>query len=145
MINSFNGKYEFLSNFFLSPIEYEGIVYPTVEHAFQAAKTFDLDLRKEIAMSNTPGKAKRAGRRLQLRSDWEEEKDKIMYECVKKKFQAPHLKEKLLNTKNEELIEGTTWHDNYWGNCSCHKCENIEGQNHLGKILMKIRKEFLNE
>jgi len=63
-ITSFNGKYEFLSNFYYSPVTYEGITYPTVEHAFQAAKTFDVTERRRISEMKTPGMAKRAGRRV---------------------------------------------------------------------------------
>jgi len=49
------------------------------------------------------------------------------------------LKKRLKNTEGYELIEGNFWHDCYWGNCSCEKCKNIEGQNVLGRLLMKVR------
>lgn len=144
MINQFDDKYFFLSNFSKSRLVYDGISYPTVEHAFQAAKTLDIAERKRIAMLPTPGEAKRAGRRVFLRSDWEDVKDGIMYEILKEKFKDPVLKQKLIDTGNEYLEEGTTWHDNYWGNCYCTKCKNIEGKNVLGKTLMKIRDEIRN-
>lgn len=144
MINNFDGKYRFLSNFADSRLVYDGIEYPTVEHAFQAVKTLDISERKAISKLPTPGEAKRAGRRVNLRKDWEEVKDGIMYDILKEKFKNPELKEKLLATGNEYLEEGTTWHDNYWGNCYCDKCKNIEGKNTLGKLLMKIREELKN-
>ena len=142
MINNFDGKYRFLSNFASSKLVYDGIEYPTVEHAFQAVKTLDIEERKAIAKLPTPGEAKRAGRRVNLRSDWEKVKDGIMYDILKEKFKDPELKAKLLATGDEYLEEGTTWHDNYWGNCYCDKCKNVEGKNTLGKLLMKIREEL---
>lgn len=149
MINQFEGKYEFLSNFYESTFTWRGNTYPTVEHAFQAAKTLDPIKRNLICQAPTPGRAKRMGRKVQLRPDWENVKEQIMYECVKAKFsQDMSLMLALLATGNEELIEGTTWCDNEWGNCSCPKCINIEGKNKLGKILMRVRKELrekLNE
>lgn len=150
MINKFEGKYEFLSNFYESPFTWRGNTYPTVEHAFQAAKTLDPIKRSLICQAPTPGRAKRMGRKVPLRPDWEDIKEQIMYECVLAKFsQSISLMLALLATGNEELVEGTTgWCDNIWGNCECPKCINIEGQNKLGKILMRVRKELrekLNE
>ena len=145
MINKFEGEYNFLSNFYPSQITIDSVTYPTVEHAFQAAKTRSFLERIRISKLDTPGKAKSAGRKVELRSDWEKIKDQVMYNCLKEKFKIKELKEKLLATGNEELIEGTTWHDNYWGNCSCEKCKNIEGKNMLGNILMRVREELRNE
>ena len=145
MINKFEGKYDFLSNFYPSQITIDSVSYPTVEHAFQAAKTRSFLKRIEISKLDTPREAKKVGRQVKLRSDWETIKDQVMYDCLKEKFKIKELKEKLLATGNEELIEGTTWHDNYWGNCSCEKCKNIDGKNMLGKTLMKLREELRNE
>lgn len=142
MIGSFSGEYEFLSNFHKVDVEYEGIIYPTTEHAFQAAKTMDMGERKRIAALKTPGESKRAGRRVTLRKDWESVKDGIMYDILVKKFSNEDLKKQLLATGDEELVEGTTWHDNYWGNCTCDKCKNIVGRNQLGKTLMRVRDEL---
>ena len=141
MINKFDGEYAFLSNFYPSEVQFEGGTFPTVEHAFQAAKTLDEDERLQVVTCDTPGLAKREGRHVTLRRDWEQIKYSIMEELVRKKFQIPELKEKLIATGDEELEEGTWWHDNTWGNCYCDRCKNIVGQNHLGKILMKIREE----
>lgn len=146
MIGVFDGEFAFLSNFHTSPITDEDeIVYPTVEHYFQAMKTLDKTQRFNIAIQPTPGKAKREGRRVQLRSDWEQVKEQVMYEALIKKFSDPLLRKLLLDTGDEYLEEGTTWHDNEWGVCHCLKCQDIVGKNKLGKLLMRVRMELMEE
>jgi ribA/ribD-fused uncharacterized protein len=139
MINCFDGKWAFLSNFYWNEIEYDGITYPTNEHFFQAMKTLDIETRKAIAAAPTPGAAKRMGRHVPLRPDWESVKEDVMFLGLCLKFADEQLADWLLETGDEELVEGTTWHDNEWGNCSCPKCANIEGKNKLGKLLMRVR------
>ena len=143
-IDCFDGKYAFLSNFYSSPISpfNDGIVYPTVEHAFQAYKTTDINKRKEIAAQPTPGKAKYLGRHVKIRDDWQEIRINVMYIALKEKFKDLELQTKLLSTGNAELIEGNTWSDNFWGDCHCPKCRDIKGENNLGKLLMKIREDY---
>ncbi len=134
MISGFSGKYRFLSNFFSAPVKYEGVHYPTVEHAFQAAKTRDKGLRRVIRGLRSPGEAKRFGRRLALRSDWGKIRVKVMEDLVWDKFSGDQLlARKLLMTKDAELVEGNTWGDIFWGVCYG------QGENHLGKILMRVR------
>ena len=133
IIDSFHGEYAFLSNYYDSPIFYDGILYPTVEHAFQAAKTTVFIQRIIIANKKTPGQAKCAGRKVTLRDNWDDIKLYIMKELIILKFTNPKLKSALLNTKDAELIERNTWNDTYWGIC------NGIGENHLGKILMEVR------
>lgn len=135
MINRFDKQYSFLSNFYPCRVEYEGLEYCSVEAAFQAAKTLDIHTRKQFCYL-TPSAAKKQGRKLDLRPDWEQVKKSIMLELVTKKFQDETLKKLLLSTCDEELVEGNTWHDTYWGVC------NGVGQNNLGKILMQIRKNL---
>ena len=144
VIDNFDGVNEFLSNYFPSAIigKDDGIKYPTVEHYFQAHKTMDLEDRQKIADAHTPGMAKRAGRAIDLRPDWEKVKDSIMWEAVLLKFSIPELKEKLIKTGNAQLIEGNTWHDNYWGDCKCENCANRVGYNRLGGILMTVRQQI---
>lgn len=144
MIDLFLGKYEFLSNFFPSRIEFEGMVYPTNEHFFQAMKSLDPLERKTIMEAATPGRAKRLGRKITMRSDWETIKSDIMLQGLRLKFSDPKLAALLLATGDEILIEGTTWHDNEWGNCTCEACKLIPGQNKLGKLLMQVREELRN-
>jgi ribA/ribD-fused uncharacterized protein len=139
MINCFDVKWAFLSNFYWNEIEFEGITYPTNEHFFQAMKTLDIGERQKIANCLTPGQAKRMGRQVALRPDWEEVKEDIMFLGLCLKFADEQLADWLVETGDEPLEEGTTWHDNEWGNCSCPKCKNTEGKNKLGKLLMKVR------
>ena len=145
MILEFEGKYDFLSNFYPSPIFYDGITYPTNEHFFQAMKTLDQEERKKIAAADTPGKAKRMGRSVDLRPDWEKIKVEVMRLGLILKFQNPDLKEKLLATGDEELIEGNWWCDQFWGSCNCSKHIRTPGRNVLGMLLMELRKEIQYE
>lgn len=136
MIDSFKGKYYFLSNFYVAPVMYEGLLYQNNEAAFQSAKVKDLELRKQFCELN-PSIAKKKGRNVPLRNDWEDIKDEVMYQCVKDKFTRNlDLKQRLLDTGYKELVEGNTWNDTYWGVCRG------KGKNVLGKILMKVRDEL---
>lgn len=142
-INSFSGKYRFLSNFYPSPIVIGGIEYPTAEHAFQAGKTEDADLARWIAEDVSPMVAKARGRKVALRNDWEERKDDWMARVLAEKFrQHPDLAQQLAATGDQQLIEGNTWHDQIWGDCSCLKHIFTPGDNQLGKLLMKTRSEL---
>lgn len=147
-ICNFKGRFFFLSNFHLCQVYFEGKVYPSVEHAFQAAKSFDKKYREKILSKKYPGQAKNAGQSVRLRSDWELVKDKIMLQLVTRKFQIPQLRKLLLLTEDAELIEGNYWHDNYWGDCFCQNKSGRSpdclkpGKNQLGKILMKVRKDI---
>jgi len=145
-ITSFKNEFEFLSNFYTSPFVYAGYCWPTVEHAFQAAKTkFSTD-KWLVRIAKTPGIAKKKGRRIALRENWEQVKVSVMTELVWLKFEYnPTLKNKLLDTKDAELIEGNYWHDNFWGDCFCKKCSDQKGKNMLGYILMQVRKEEMNK
>ena len=141
MIKNFEGEYAFLSNFYFSPMIIDNVVYTTNEHFFQAMKSFNPKERQAITLAPTPGKAKRLGRKVSLRKDWEDIKEEVMLIGLRHKFSNPDLRRKLLATGNEELIEGTTWHDNYWGICNCEACGG-QGKNRLGKLLMQVRKEL---
>ena len=113
MINEFSGKYSFLSNFYPSRLsESPYSTYATVEHAFQAAKTLDLNMHRIIACADTPGQAKRLGNQCDLRSDWNAIKYSVMYKFVAKKFHKKGLSKKLIDTSPHFLCEGNTWHDN---------------------------------
>lgn len=136
-ISRFKGEYEFLHNYYPHPILYEGISYPTNEHAFQAAKTLNNKIRKQISACETPGEAKKMGNSIPLRRDWEIIKTDIMEDLCRLKFADPVLKKRLLSTVGCYLIEGNHWGDTCWG------MVNGKGENRLGKILMSIRDEFL--
>lgn len=138
-IDSFKGAYAWLSNFYQCTVAIEGKIYQNSEAAFQAHKCANPKDRERFTNLN-PNEAKSLGRTVKLRSDWEESKTRIMYDIVKAKFtQHTDLKDKLLATKDAELIEGNTWGDTYWG-----VCNNI-GQNHLGKTLMQVREDLRKE
>lgn len=133
MILRFTGKYRFLSNFWPIKIQFEGVEFPSVEHAYVAAKTLDIEERKRIASVGKPGDAKRYGRKLKLRQDWGSVRIEVMERLIEQKFADPELKEWLLATGEQQLIEGNTWGDHFWGVCGG------VGENHLGKILMRVR------
>lgn len=144
-IKEFQDEYRFLSNFWEldNPISFEGLSYRTTEHAYQAAKTLDKEERIKIRDLKSAGQTKRAGKDLKLREDWEQVKLSVMEYIVKQKFQRnKNLKKKLIETGNVEIIEGNTWHDNFWGACTCGSCRHKVKENNLGKILMKLREEF---
>ncbi len=143
-IAEFKEKFTFLSNFYYQDIEFDGHVYRSSEHMFQAIKSEDTDVRTEIRMLATPNQAKKMGRTIKLREDWEEIKDVVMYIVVDEKFkQSERLQAMLIDkTTGYELVEGNWWHDNYWGDCLCDKCKDIPGQNKLGKILMEVRTKY---
>lgn len=144
MIKAFGKQYAFLSNFYQVSLTFEGIMYGSVEHAYQSSKSFDNKYRKMIASipGVKAGISKMRGQNVKLRPDWEKVKVDIMKKLLYKKFMYPHLSNLLLQTQNEDLEEGNSWHDNFWGNCRCKKCRDIPGQNMLGKLLMDIRTEL---
>lgn len=125
--------YEFLSNFYPSTIRFEGFLYPTVEHAYQAAKTTDENIRKIIRNSKTPYLAKKLGQSIQIREEWQQIKIDIMKLLIREKFENPFLRPLLLSTDEDELILNNKWNDQFWG-----VCKGV-GQNWLGKILMEER------
>lgn len=152
MITKFEGRWGFLSNFYPCKIEHKGITYPSVEHYYVALKVTEIqfingvyynasDLRELISKIPSPGEVKKMGRKFKVRKDWDEKKLGFMEWGVREKFKDEKLAEMLLSTGDLELIEGNWWHDNFYGQCGCIKCNN-NGNNHLGKILMKIREEL---
>ena len=141
----FRNAYFFLSNFYpckISTSTLPNVFFPSVENAFQAFKSKNpldwLDFTHY-----TPAEAKRAGRKLQLRENWDTKRVAIMSNLVNQKFQDPVLKAQLIGI-TAPIIEHNTWHDNFWGQCTCSKCSSIEGKNMLGKILSKCREDLIN-
>lgn len=139
-IDKFDLNYRFLSNFWPAGVLFDGYMYQSVEHAYQAAKTLDNKQRLLVARCSTPGQAKRMGRNVTMRSDWNNVKLHIMEELVRYKFtHNAQLRKKLLTTAPLALEEGNYWGDTFWG-----VCRGV-GSNHLGRILMKIRDELEHE
>lgn len=137
MIDDFRGPYKWLSNFEPSPVVYDNLEYPTVEHAYQAAKTTCFQDRWNIKCLPTPRKARDYGQTVQMREDFEARKDAVMLLLLRRKFAIPELREKLLATGDQHLQENNTWNDIYWGVCGG------VGQNKLGLLLMRVRQEII--
>jgi ribA/ribD-fused uncharacterized protein len=135
-ITNFRGQYGFLSNFFPTPITICGEVYPSVEHAFQAMKAVREVDRVNIQKALNPAAAKRMGKQIKMRQDWEHIKIMVMLDCLHAKFCDPQLRMALLSTGSSVLIEGNTWGDRFWGVC------NGSGLNWLGELLMHVRWEI---
>jgi len=142
LIAQFRGEYRFLSNFYPAPVRLSGREYPTLEHAFQAAKTLDTEERLAILGCSTPSDAKRMGQTVSLRPGWEDIKAHVMTVLVRYKFgHNRELAEALLATGKTILAEGNTWGDEFWG-ATQGLDGNLHGENKLGKILMQIRFEL---
>lgn len=135
-IFSFRGASGFLSNFYPARVVLHGVEYPSIEHAYQAAKTTDLDERRAIQRAPKPGTAKALGQQVTMRPDWESIKLEVMLGLVRQKFAHETHRLALLATGDAELIEGNYWGDTFWGVCKGR------GENHLGKILMQVRQEL---
>ena len=143
VIDCFDGEYAFLSNFYEHPIDINGVTYKSTEHAFQAMKATNKADHDLIVNAQTPGQAKRLGKKIQLRSDWEDIKYIVMQDILRIKFASPELGKMLMATGDATLIEGNTWHDNLWGNCTCPRCADKVGKNWLGNILMGVRQDLI--
>lgn len=143
IIYEFSGEHRFLSNFFMHPVQWHGACWPSAEHAYQAAKFLvsnNPEWAIEICKASTAGIAKKMGRMKHVvMANWEPVKLTTMEEIVRAKFKSPELRRKLIQTRDAELQEGNWWGDRYWG---ISPAGSGEGENHLGIILMQIRKEL---
>ena len=142
-IESFHGDYRFLSNFWLCPVEYNDMIYPSSEHAFQATKASNQKDHDFVASAQTPGVAKRRGKQLKLqnrlRADWTQVSLSVMATVLRAKFRNADLRTLLLETGDAELVEGNTWGDTFWGVCDG------KGENWLGILLMALRDRIREE
>lgn len=140
VIEMFRGEFGFLSNFYECEIKYGSLRFKNLEACFQALKSKDWNVRKMF--EKLDGKsAKALGRKIKLREDWDDIKEKVMEYLVREKFKQPWLKWKLLNTAGAVLVEGNYWNDRFWG----VDLRSGIGENKLGKILMKVRDELAEE
>jgi len=153
-ICSFQGEYRFLSNFYVLQNSWSFLHHscPTTEHGYQLSKTLDVNERIKIANSSLKD-VKKLGREVTLRPDWDEVKVSIMYKILMSKFKDPELRDKLISTEDALLIEGNTWHDNFWGfhvqsydefdeinyDTKHILCSPNCAHNQLGKLLMMVR------
>ncbi|MEM9949678.1 MAG: NADAR family protein [Cyanobacteria bacterium P01_D01_bin.36] len=136
-----NDPYFELSNFYPQGFEEAGKYWPSVEHYFQGQKFDNAAYREKIRTSGSPKNAKTLGqsREYKLRDDWEAVKDDIMLHALRQKFRHPKLRQLLLETNDNDLIENSPY-DKYWG-----IGQDGQGQNRLGKLLMQVRSEIQND
>lgn len=133
-ITEFKQEYRFLSNFWPCRVLYGPHWYPSVEHAYQAAKCAHAQDQLAIRQAASAGMAKRMGKEVELRTDWTQIKLEVMADLLWQKFILnPKLRDQLLATGERELIEGNGWGDTFWGKCRG------EGSNHLGNLIMRLR------
>ena len=157
-IYKFRGEYDFLSNFHVIKEPWSFLYHPckTSEHAYQLSKT--LDVKERIKISNSSLKdVKKFGREATIRPDWDDVKVGMMYKILYSKFSIPYLRDKLISTEDALLIEGNTWHDNFWGwhLNSYDEFEELDDYtkallgsfacecNHLGRLLMMVRQSLI--
>lgn len=137
-IKGFFGDFRWLSNFHVSDVYYEDVLYPSSENAYQAAKSIDPKIREKF-INITPSESKKLGRKIEMRDDWDDIKFKVMFDiCLNKFTRNKELQQKLINTGEKYLEETNYWNDQIYGVC------NGIGKNMLGKILMDIRQKLIN-
>lgn len=137
-IDRFEGPWEFLSNFYpVTLIGVNGLVFSTLEHAFQAAKTLDPFEQNTVQRAWYPGEAKKLGRQVTKRPDWEEIRVQVMRELLQQKFSKQPFQGLLLSTGDAYLEEGNWWGDTFWG-----VCKGV-GENMLGMLLMETRENII--
>lgn len=139
MILEFQGPYRWLSNFEPVDVEYEGVIYPSVEHAYQAAKLLDPDMRL-LLLTLSAGQAKRFPKAHPhaCRPYWDTLRYNVMAGLVAQKFPQDPFRRLLLETGTEPIVEGNRWHDTFWGRCLCNTHKGM-GQNVLGRLIMAQR------
>jgi len=142
-ITSFRRPHAFLSNFSSAPVFLDGVEYPTVEHAFQAAKTLDGGWREKVRLKEHPKWARETGRSksFPVREGWERIREEVMRGLLRQKFSDPRQARQLLSTRRRRLVEGNHWGDRYWGMCRDEAGEWV-GENRLGELLMEVRREM---
>lgn len=146
-INSFTGKYRFLSNFwehhpFIAPmysIDFD-FTWKTNEHYFQASKVLYYRDFEEVCRAETANEAKRLGRTFIKKKTWDVIKYDVMLTGLRAKFANPELSDWLVKTGDAKLIEGNTWGDSIWG-AVWTPGEGWVGKNWLGKLLELVREE----
>lgn len=137
----FGGDNEFacFSNFYPSRITLDGREWTTVEHYFQAMKSTSMPDQEAVRSASSPGQAKKLGRSLPLRSDWEAVREEVMLNALRAKFSQSPFKEVLLKSGDRFIYEDSPY-DTLWGT---GKLKDVgKGQNLLGKMLMKVRAEI---
>ncbi len=140
-IQFFKNENEFLCTAYPQPILWEGVTYPSLAHAYLAAKIQDKSAKEKIRDAKTPEELRKLAGALKARDDWEDLKLKTMLMLLMLKFSKPELRKRLIATRGKELIYGNTNHDLFWGKCYC-SAHHGAGDNHLGKLLEERRSAF---
>ena len=136
IINDFRGPFRWLSNFEMCPVMFEGDIFPSSEHAYQAAKCTNRPDRGIFTLG-TCAEARKRGNNVPLRYGWDEMRLWVMETILRDKFtRNPQLGKKLILTGRIWLAERNTWGDCFWG------IYNGAGSNHLGELLMLIRNDL---
>jgi ribA/ribD-fused uncharacterized protein len=138
-ILEFRRGFQWLKNFWPSPVMYEGQAYPTVEHAYQAAKTTNEKQRDQIRKARLPSIARAYGQKVMMRPNWADLKIPVMLDLLRQKFSRKPLRDYLSQTGNVKIEEGNWWGDRFWGVCPAG---GGVGENHLGKLIMQVRGEL---
>lgn len=154
-ITAFKGEYQFLSNFAYSPFHAPFYLrssaqyyFKTVEHYFQASKAYNFDDANKIRLASSARTAKTLGRSVELIDNWDAHRNPCMLQGLRYKFdQNKELADKLIATLPHPLVEGNTWNDRYWGMVQLNGANGPVwvGENWLGKMLMIVRTELLEQ
>lgn len=132
-IYGFFKEHRFLSNFHEEPASWNNLLFRSNEGAYQAAKCANLNDQRGFISATAAG-AKVWGRKVEIRSDWEDVKNDVMFVINwNKYYHNIGLRNLLLRTGDKYLEETNWWGDRVWG-----VCDGV-GENRLGKILMRVR------
>lgn len=139
-VDQFIGNYDFLSMKYPSDIKIESVTFKNAIVAFYAMKATDKNAWPKFARLN-PAKAREKYKKIPTTDQYlDEDREKHLYIVNKAKFdQNLLLKARLLDTKGMKLINTVPYSD-YW--IGIHR---NQGDNMLGKVLMKIRDDYLKE
>lgn len=143
LLIAFRGPYRFLSNDSWCTVTWKGVEYPSVTHAFQCAQTFDKAKQEEIKKTKRFTRVRRIGKTALQRPGWEKIQLAVLESLLRQKFAQPKFRQVLLSTKDYKLINGDHRGETYWG--MIYHCHKWLGENHLGKLLMKIREDIQKE
>ena len=139
-IRFYTPEFYVFNNFSAHAIEFRGKLYPTCEHAYQAAKCTDPEGQEAIRNARSPLAAKRLANETYKAArdpDWGNKKVAVVDEILRAKLaQHPEAQEALRESGDEEIVEDSPT-DHFWGAGA-----DGSGQNILGKLWMKIRDEY---
>lgn len=138
MITKFRGDHFFLSNMFPCEINYNGNVFGSSEAAYMSRKNNSKSWLSTCINTKNPILVKTMSHSIYIIKKWPEIKLQVMSDILRIKFSIPELQAKLFETGDEEIYEGNTWNDRYWGVDHL----TLQGENHLGKLLMNIREQI---